>query len=438
MKRRMLMLGLLMVVGTVSAQIAAQDVQPTLDAGVQQLFTATAQAQAYGTMALTIEAQFQAALTATALAENPNALTLTAYTETPTINPGQLTATDIARLTAQPGELQNQLFQIASPLRLIPEATFQMGTTPPEVAVAVQQCVDVEGGACELAMGEDSVPEHPVTLSAFQIETTEVTYAQFIAFLNALGANGHRAGCNFLPCAATLDENELSNIRFDGTTYSIFGGLANYPVTFVTWNGADAYCRSLGRRLPTEAEWEFAARGEIGGIYPWGSVWNPDLARTSIPATGEVGPRPVASYLSAGFGLYDMAGNVAEWVADWYDPEYYIGLYNQRQTVANPAGPTAGEQRVVRGGSWDSKPFFARSVHRQSADPSSTTAWIGFRCVQDMMLQPTETLSVSNTPTETSMPESILATPTPRATAQPTRTSRPVQATPTFTPTATG
>ncbi|MBZ0281759.1 MAG: formylglycine-generating enzyme family protein [Anaerolineae bacterium] len=423
MKKRLLMLGLLIVTGTFSAQIAAQDVQPTLDAGVQQLFTATAQAQAYGTMALTIEAQFQAALTATAQAESTGLVP---------------TQTDITRLTAEPGQLQTQLIQIASPLRAIPAATFQMGTTPPEVAVAVEQCTVVEGGACELAMGEDSVPEHPVTLSAFQIEATEVTYAQFIAFLNALGPDRHRDACNFLPCAVTLDENELSNIRFDGSAYSIFDGLAGYPVTFVTWNGADAYCRSLGRRLPTEAEWEFAARGEIGGIYPWGSVWNPDLARTSIPATDEVGPRPVASYLSAGFGLYDMAGNVAEWVADWYNPTYYIDLYNQRQTVANPTGPTAGEQRVVRGGSWDSKPFFARSVHRQSADPSSTLAWIGFRCVQDVTLRPTATISASLTPTVTQTSNQPLATPTPRATAQPTRTSRPVQATPTFTPTATG
>jgi iron(II)-dependent oxidoreductase len=195
---------------------------------------------------------------------------------------------------------------------------------------------------------------------------------------------------------------------FNEDTYEITAPIGNQPVTGVTWYGAQAYCEAIGRRLPTEAEWEFAARGVTGYIYPWGNQWDAAFAKTSIPVTGEVGALPVGSYRSGAsmFGLMDMAGNVAEWVQDWYDPSYYQQLGASGE---NPTGAAAGVEKVIRGGSWDAKPFFARSVHRQSREPHTSGAWLGFRCAADKTDQ--IVLTISPAPTRTP----VLATPTATA-----------------------
>ncbi len=302
-------------------------------------------------------------------------------TPTPTPLPPTLTPTP-APGSGNPAVLA-ALEGLLTELLPVAGGTFIMGTTPGEVLAAVQDCV-ADGGNCELAFGEDSSPPHSVTLNAFRMERTEVTYARYLAFLNALGPRSHLDGCDGQACLATLNETDLSNVTFDSVTYRIPGVLANRPVAGVTWFGARAYCEAIGRRLPSEAEWERAARSNDDRIFPWGNLRDVALANTSsrVDRTAQQrGADPVGSYPAGAYGLQDMAGNVAEWVADWYSPVYY------RQAEAgglNPTGPSVGSEKVLRGGSWDARIFFARSPHRQSLAPDQQAFYVGFRCAADV------------------------------------------------------
>ena len=265
----------------------------------------------------------------------------------------------------------------------VPGGTFTMGTTPVEVTEAVNQCTR-DGGACEASYAIDSYPAHEVTVDAFLMEITEVTFDQYVAFLNASGPDTHVNGCAGFPCIQTQNESDDAPIIYDGTNYSIGRLLSPHPVYGVTYYGALEYCQAIGRRLPTEAEWERAARADDGRIYPWGNTWNNALAKTNRPLDTPPGSFPVGSYPAGAsfYGVYDMAGNVAEWASDWYGERHYGERANQGAAV-NPTGPVAGQQKVLRGGSWNSVPFFSRTVHRQAEDPNSFQRWVGFRCVED-------------------------------------------------------
>ena len=267
----------------------------------------------------------------------------------------------------------------------IPGGVFSMGTSPAEVVQAVGECANRDGGSCLAAYGEDSHPIHLVALDPFMMEITEVTFSQYVAFLNVQGANSHLSGCDGFLCIQTQNESNDAVITFDGANYSIVDTLAPHPVYGVTWYGARGYCEAVGRRLPTEAEWERAARGDDGRIYPWGNAWDNAIAKTNRPTDAPPGSFPVASYpLGASpYGVLDMAGNVAEWVSDWYNDRYYHQS-DPQTALPNPTGPVSGLQKVLRGGSWNSVPFFSRTVHRQSWDPKEDPQrWIGFRCAAD-------------------------------------------------------
>ena len=297
-----------------------------------------------------------------------------------------------------------RLASIVTDLVPVAGGTFQMGTNQQEAAVAVQECVDA-GGRCEIGMAQDSFPPHTVTITSFQIERYEVNVSQYVAFLNVMGPGSHATGCGGR-CAFVTDEDTTSLITFDGASYQPLQYMAERPVTHVTWFGANAYCAAIGRRLPTEAEWERAARGTEGYIYPWGWTFSGDLANTSAAAVG--GTSPVGSYPGGAspFGAEDMAGNVAEWVYDWYQPDYYS---TEQARQLNTQGPTSGTDRVIRGGAWDQRPFFSRTVHRLHLQPNVGTPWLGFRCVSDESPPPT-----------VAAPAGSEAVEVPTATIQPT------------------
>ncbi len=278
------------------------------------------------------------------------------------------------------------LIGMQTELGLVSGGDFTMGTNQAEAAAAVSVCLNDYKGSCDISYAQDSFPPHRVVLDSFQMELNEVTAAQYVAFLNALGPNSHLTGCQGNPCAATNNEAENSNIAFDGTTYSVANLFANLPMTNVTWYGAAAYCNALGRRLPTEAEWERAARGTDQRIYPYGNEWSPTAANTNrndLSGTRTSnGPVQVRTYPDgrSPYGMYDMAGNVAEWVQDWYQANYYS---QAASAGPNPQGPLTGTTKVTRGGSWDTVPFFTRTVHRQDSDPLTQSLFIGFRCAAD-------------------------------------------------------
>lgn len=217
----------------------------------------------------------------------------------------------------------------------------------------------------------DESPAHMVFLDPYFIDKYEVSNKDYGEFIKA---KGH-------PAPAYWDDPRLNKPQ--------------QPVVGVNWEDARAFCESRGKRLPTEAEWEKAARGPEGNLYPWGNDFDPTRVNygKNHDATMPVDSHPEgASY----YGAYNLAGNVFEWVSDWYDPKYYGRL----ETMVNPTGPdkavwiggtgtyvdrlTVGEKRVIRGGSWIAPESTTRSTHRFWNNPlnNSYGVGLGFRCAK--------------------------------------------------------
>ncbi|HHT9111749.1 MAG: SUMF1/EgtB/PvdO family nonheme iron enzyme [Planctomycetes bacterium] len=214
---------------------------------------------------------------------------------------------------------------------------------------------------------EDEYPEHKIYLDAFEIDRYEVTNAQYWEFLEYIKkTNDHSK------CFKGEPSNKDHTPRFwDNEYYNV----PDYPVARIDWYDAYAYAAWAGKRLPTEAEWEKAARGSDGRIFPWGNEWDP--ARCNL--SGE--PKPVGSG-EAGksvYGCYDMAGSVYEWCADWYVNTYYT-----ESPYKNPKGPDNSARRVIRGGSRFSKPFQVRAHTRKSEQPDLFNLALGLRCAKDV------------------------------------------------------
>ena len=214
---------------------------------------------------------------------------------------------------------------------------------------------------------DNEKPVHPVHLDTFYIDKYEVTNAKYAKFLNEYGKTTDEEGLILLSV-----DSEYCLIEKVGNTYRPKAGYENHPVVEVSWYGAAAYAQFYDKRLPTEAEWEKAARGGLVGMaYPWNNEITPKNANYG----GNVGKTtPVGSYPPNDYGLYDMAGNVWEWCADWYNRDYY-----SRSPKQNPTGPDSGTVRVLRGGCWFANQDSLR-VSLRFYRPTLTDVHVGFRC----------------------------------------------------------
>ncbi len=295
-------------------------------------------------------------------------------------------------LASLPGATPTSLPATVEPADVfIPTSTATPTVTPNPTPMPTQisistQLADVDGmvlvyiPAGEFIMGssrvddpqamEEELPQHTVYLDAYWIDRSEVTNAQY-ALCAAAGA-----------CTEPADHSSLTRSSYYGN-----GAYALYPVVYVGWSQAAAYCAWAGRHLPSEAEWEKAARGPDGRVYPWGNTFDGTLAnycdincvdswKDSRYDDGSSDTSPAGDFPDGAsmYGALDMAGNVYEWVADWYGPY-------SRSGQVNPRGPAAGLEHIIRGGSWgDDAAHIRAAIRSHIPQQEYWTNYIGFRC----------------------------------------------------------
>lgn len=201
---------------------------------------------------------------------------------------------------------------------------------------------------------DEERPRHRVMLDTFWIDRFEVSNAQYAEYLKATGAP--------VPLYWNKSDRFHSGEKFP-----------RHPVVGISWLDAKAFCEWKGKRLPTETEWEKAARGgHEGRAYPWGDI--ADRERANFEGQGTL---PVGSFAPNDYGLYDMTGNVWEWVSDWFDPHYY-----ENSAETNPRGPDSGKDKVLRGGSWVDGTGPNRVAHRHWYPLAGQYKWLGVRCAR--------------------------------------------------------
>ena len=243
-----------------------------------------------------------------------------------------------------------------------------VNSTPTPGEVTIGDFIFIGSG--EFTMGSptgrfesNESPAHRVSLSGFYIGAYEVTNLEYASFLTDSGGDAHW-------------DYRMEIFKF-GSQFRAVPGNEKLPVSHVTWRDAEAYCGWLGGRLPSEAEWEKAARGpQDQRLYPWGDFINSGEANFANPNGGlwEVGRAVGESFYSC----YDMAGNVWEWAADWYDSLYY-----HHTPSSDPRGPGGGRERTIRGGSFLDDEFAARCARRYGMLPDARFVYLGFRCAID-------------------------------------------------------
>ena len=286
-------------------------------------------------------------------------------------------------------------------------------------ATPVLDLVDLDAGTFTMGTDEEARwpadgegPAREVTLSAYRIAKHAVTNAEFERFVSQTDwtTDAERFGWSFVfggflpddfPETRGVVGSEWwrqvfgANWRHPAGPQSDLDGLSSHPVVHVSWNDAIAYCRWAGAELPTEAQWEHAARGGLHQQrYPWGNTFAPDgntmcnIFEGTFPsentgADGFLSTAPVDAFAPNGFGLHNVSGNVWEWCHDWFSPDHHADPESPTRT--DPTGPTQGEQRVMRGGSHlchDSYCDRYRVSARSSSAPDSSTGNLGFRIAQ--------------------------------------------------------
>jgi formylglycine-generating enzyme required for sulfatase activity len=245
------------------------------------------------------------------------------------------------------------------------------------IMLAVQahadEMVRIPGGPFQMGSMDSEPnerPVHTIYLDAFYMDCYPVTNADYARFLNLYGNRVER-GKKWLDTDHPLSW-WLCKIQKKDGRFVPKPGYENHP----SWYGAQAYARWVGKRLPTEAEWEKAARGGLEGQkYVYGDSLSPDQANVAGFHSGT----PVGTYPPNGFGLYDMVASVWQWCSDWYDPEYYV-----RSPSKNPQGPESGSLKVLRGGSWFHKGSWPVTTRYGDNPTSHDFCFVtGFRCVRD-------------------------------------------------------
>ncbi len=291
--------------------------------------------------------------------DTPTSLPTETPTPEPTPSPPVSTPTTVPTLIVREPDRM--------PMVYVPAGEFLMGSLENDVMA-----------------GNDEKPQILVQMSAFYIDRYEVSVGQYAAFLTQLGR--YERACNRQDCAWPRERIGATSYLIqsqapDGSLlFTALRGFEDYPINHVSWYGAAAYCEWVGARLPTEAEWEYAARGTDGRIYPWGNdppnqlvaVFNSDTYDNLKPVDalpGGVSP----------FGVYGMAGSMWEWVADWYDPAYY-----SKSPAVDPKGPSVGLTKVMRGGAWPNNNLAdrIRAANRLGVEPNFISSTVGFRCAK--------------------------------------------------------
>lgn len=330
----------------------------------------------------------------------PKKLSPSTPKETATVT---LEKTDVRTTPPKPrpiaGPAKNITGKDGAPMVLIPADTFMMGSTKDEVDRAIRDCVkelEKDQPTCE-GWYTRELPQHKVRMDVLYLDKHEVTNRIFQQFVEQTGyrttAEKEGSALAFVEGKGWQDMKGASWERPEGGQTVFASDRGEHPVVSVSWDDADAFCRWAGKRLPTEAEWEYATRAGTTTRYWWGNgspgsrqVENvaDETAKNLVKSImtgyndGSVRTASVGSYEANPWGLHDMSGNVGEWTADWFDATYY-----KTSPERYPKGPSSGQYRVVRGGSWNDVPVGVRSADRGRFTPTFRYDGFGFRCAQD-------------------------------------------------------
>jgi gamma-glutamyl hercynylcysteine S-oxide synthase len=262
-------------------------------------------------------------------------------------------------------ELARHLTSIAShatssPMQTIPAGEFVLGS----------KRIDDDPYGLRTQFDDTELPQSRVWLDAYEMDRDEVSLGEYLKFLQQ---------------RKQYPPDELQKLIWHViTVHSVSDQtLTRWPALYITWQEAKDLCQAQGKRLPTEAEWEKAARGPDGRLFPWGEA-APE-SRLAMFGQHHVHEIPILAAVDSHddgrspYGLHHMAGNVAEWVQDWFGFDYYAYMPER-----NPPGPTSGRYKSVRGGSWKSNPIMLRTATRGGSPPDQRSATIGFRCAQSL------------------------------------------------------